>query len=140
MSGFETASGVFALVELSAKVASLCVQYSVDVKHAKNDIIRLRTQVNDLETASANILQLLDGPHSTSLKASQPLRRAIDDGLSELQRLYNSLRPKTARQALSRLGFRSLKWPLQTKEVEKIRQSLRQSTQTMCLALQIDQT
>lgn len=140
MSGFETAGGAFALVELSAKVAAICIKYSLEVKHAKNDIIRLRAQVNDLENAATSVLRVLDGPQGQSLKASQPLRHAIDAGLSELGQLYESLRPKSARQALNRLGFRSLKWPLQAKEVEKLRQSLRQCTETMSLALQIDQT
>jgi hypothetical protein len=127
-------------VELSAKVASLCFQYSKGVKHAKDDIVRLDSQVKDLENASGSIRQLLCGPNGARLEASQQLAGAIHDAQSQLQRLREKLRPQTGRQAMNRLGIRSLKWPFQSKDVDKIVQDLGRCTQTISLALQADQT
>ncbi|RFU81388.1 vegetative incompatibility het-e-1 [Trichoderma arundinaceum] len=140
MEGLGVATSIFSVVELSAKVASLCLQYSKDVKHAKDDILRLRGQISDLENASKTIQELLESPNSAKLKASQQLHVAIHSSQSQLQGLHDSLRPRTARQAMSRLGLRSLKWPFQSKDIDQIVQVLGQNTQTILLALQVDQT
>ncbi len=118
MEGLGVAASIIAVVDLSAKVASLCFQYSKDVKHAKDDIVRLRRQVTDLGHASASVERLLDGPNGARLKASQQLLVAIRDGRSQLQEVQETLRPQTASRAMSRLGLRSLKWPLQSKDIE----------------------
>ncbi|GFP58633.1 hypothetical protein TASIC1_0010044400 [Trichoderma asperellum] len=120
MEGPGVATSIFAVVELSAKVASLCLQYSKDVKHAKDDILRLRGQVTDLENTSRTIQELLESPDSAKLKASRQPRVAILNSQSQLQGLHDNLRPGTARQAISRFGLRSLKWPFKSKDIEKI--------------------
>lgn len=134
------AGSVIAVAERSAKVASLCLQYSKDVKHAKDDIDRVRRHANDLESASLAARQLLDGPNGANLRASQSLQGAIQDGLSHLAGLHGTLSSKTARQVMHRLCVRSLKWPFQSADVEKIMHNLRQCTETISFALQIDQT
>jgi hypothetical protein len=55
MDGFSGAASVIAVVDVSAKVASLCYQYSIEVKHAKDDIERLHQKVNEIK----NILEKL---------------------------------------------------------------------------------
>ncbi|KAF5131542.1 hypothetical protein E5D57_007897 [Metarhizium anisopliae] len=134
------AGSVIAVAELSAKVASLCLQYSKDVKHAKDDIDRVRRHANDLESASLAARQLLDGPNGANLRASQSLQGAIQNSLSHLAGLRGTLSSKTARQVMHRLGVRSLKWPFQSADVENIMHNLRQCTETLSFALQIDQT
>jgi hypothetical protein len=47
MDGVSGAASVITIIDISAKVASLCYQYSVEVKHAKGNIKRLRRKVND---------------------------------------------------------------------------------------------
>ena len=91
------AGSVIAVVELSAKVASLCLQYSKDVKHAKGDILRLRRQVNDLGNVVDSVQQLLDGPGGQRLRSSQNLLVAVQDGRSQLQGLLETLRPTAGR-------------------------------------------
>ena len=134
------AGSVIAVVELSAKVASLCLQYSKDVKHAKGDILRLRRQVNDLGNVVDSVQQLLDGPGGQRLRSSQNLLVAVQDGRSQLQGLLETLRRTAGREAMSRLSLRSLKWPFQSKDAEQIVQDLGRCTQTISLALQVDQT
>ncbi|KAF5120442.1 hypothetical protein E5D57_013796 [Metarhizium anisopliae] len=134
------AGSVIAVAELSAKVASLCLQYSKDVKHAKDDIDQVRRQANDLASASLAARQLLDGTNGANLRVSQSLQGAIQDGLSHLAGLHDTLSSKTARQVMHRLGVRSLKWPFQSADVEMIMHSLRRCKRTISFALQIDQT
>ncbi|KAJ6785991.1 hypothetical protein PWT90_08897 [Aphanocladium album] len=112
-------SSVIAVLDLSAKIAKLCFQYSTEVKDAKESINRLREQATELEIQ---------------------LAWALNNGASQLERVHETLQPKSARQALSRLGLRSLKWPFERKDTERIVDELRKTTQTISLALQIDHT
>ena len=90
------------------------------MKHAKDDIMRLRQQVSDLEHILANVTQLLNGPNGSKLKTSQQLRTAIRNGRLQLEGLHKRLSPKTARQIISQLGLRYLKWPFDSKGTEKM--------------------
>ena len=140
MEGLGVAASVLGVVELSAKVASLCLQYSKAVKHAKDDIFRLHKQVTELESILASVTHLLDSPNGSQLKASQQLRAAVLDAESQLQGLHALLCPNTGRQTMSRWGLRSLTWPLQDKDAEKFMETLGRCTQAISLALQIEQT
>ncbi|KAL3962997.1 hypothetical protein ACCO45_004520 [Purpureocillium lilacinum] len=140
MEGLGIAANVIALVELSAKVTSLCLDYSKAVKNAKNDIARLRREVIALQHAATNVDKLLIGPCGERLKTSQRMRFTVRDSQSHLEAVYERLRPKTAREALTRFGLRALKWPFECKEFEAIVQSLERCTQAVNLALQVDQT
>jgi hypothetical protein len=55
MDGLSGAASVIAVVDISAKVASLCFQYSVAVKDVKADIERLLGKVKDVK----NVLEKL---------------------------------------------------------------------------------
>ncbi|KAH7116445.1 hypothetical protein EDB81DRAFT_819588 [Dactylonectria macrodidyma] len=44
------AISVIAIIDLSAKVATLCLQYSTAVRNAGDDITRLQRRLNDLST------------------------------------------------------------------------------------------
>ncbi|KAJ3494094.1 hypothetical protein NLG97_g4300 [Lecanicillium saksenae] len=140
MEALGAASSVIAVLDLSAKVAKLCFQYSKEVKDAKESISRLREQATELGNITTSLQTLLNGPNGHTLKSSQQLGGALNNGASQLERVHETLQPKSARQALSRLGLRSLKWPFERIETEKLVEGLRQTTQTISLALQIDQT
>lgn len=140
MEGLGIAANVIAIVDLSAKVATLCVDYSKGVKNAKDDIARLRVEVAGLQTAAAGVSELLMGPSGERLKASQQLYNTVRRSESQLQAVYERLRPKSGREALARFGLRAFKWPLQSKEVEEIVLDIGRHAQAMNLALQVDQT
>ncbi|KAF5973809.1 vegetative incompatibility protein het-e-1 [Fusarium bulbicola] len=80
------ASSVIAVVELSAKIFSLCLRYSRDVKNAKGDIERLREEVATFQTTAKELLTLVEGPRGKELKVSQQLTSAIEDGCSRARR------------------------------------------------------
>jgi hypothetical protein len=140
MEGLGAAANVIAVVDLCAKVASFCYQYSLAVKHAKNDITRLQGELKSLRDVLGEVQQLLDGPDSAKLSASQKLLEALKDGFSQLKTLDERLNPGKARKAMSRLGVRALKWPFESKEVDKVINGLEKCKQTVSLALQVDQT
>ena len=140
MDGVGAAASVIAVVELSAKIALLCVQYSLNVKHAKTDIERLRGEVNSVTDLLRRVEQLLQGPDNTQLTTSQKLRDALRDCSLRLTELKTKLDPGKTRKAMSNFGIRALKWPFESKEVEKIINDLERCKQTISLALQVDQT
>ena len=139
MDGLSAATSVVAVVEMSAKVGSLLFQYAKEVKSAGEDIARVQLQVDSLKNASESVQQLLDGPKSAELQASQKLRAALRDSKSQLEGLEQRLRPGKTRKAMSRFGVRALTWPFDSKEMENIIQDLETYAQTISLGLQVDQ-
>ncbi len=75
--GLGVAASAIAVIELSAKVASLCLKYSKAVKNAHSDIFRLETEVINLRTLSEAAKQLLEGPYKENLQATQQLRGTL---------------------------------------------------------------
>ncbi|PNP52690.1 hypothetical protein FNYG_15820 [Fusarium nygamai] len=134
------ASSVIAVVDLSAKVLSLCLQYSREVKNARDDIERLREEVAAFQGTTEKLKALIEEPRGRELKASQQLTFAIEDGHSTLGKLKQQLQPSTGRKAISRFGMRALKWPFESKYVEEAIQKLERCRRNISLALNIDQT
>jgi len=128
------------VVDISAKIASLCFQYSVAVRNAKEDIGRLQRKVNDVKDVLGEVQQLLDGRDKTRLSATNKLLDSFKECFLQLEELKTRLDPGKTRKAMSRFGVRALKWPFTSKEVEKIVASLERYEQTFSLALQADQT
>ncbi|KAF6806307.1 Kinesin light chain 5 [Colletotrichum musicola] len=140
MEGLGVAANVIAVVDLSAKVAALCFQYSKEVAGARGDIQRLRTQVEHLGTAVRGTQRLVEGIKGRSLLISQELVDSIHECIADLERLEKKLDPKPARTMMRRLGLRALKWPFDSKEVDQVLSSLERHEKTILLGLQIDQT
>ena len=59
MEGLEVAASVVAVVEVAVKVAKLCVQYSREVKHAKDDIACLLNEVKTGVSDSPRVYQVV---------------------------------------------------------------------------------
>jgi hypothetical protein len=141
MEGLGTAAAVIAVVELAAKVASLCLKYSSAVKDAARDIDRLRLRIESLIGALEGVHQLLRGPDGVRLEYSQRLRYVLDASYSQLDRLNEKLEdnPDT-NQAMRHIRLRALKWPFKSKDVEKILENLQRNQDTISTFLQFDQT
>ncbi|KAI1821026.1 vegetative incompatibility protein HET-E-1 [Xylaria intraflava] len=136
---FGTAASALAVVELSVKVASLCLQYSKDVTHAREDIERVYKEVCNLKAASEAVDKLLKGANGKELEAARQLLTPLQDSLSRLQELESKLSLGKGRRVMNRLGLRALRWPFERKDVEQAIQDLVRCTQTISLSLQIDQ-
>jgi predicted RNase H-like nuclease (RuvC/YqgF family) len=134
------ASSVIAVVDLSAKVLSLCLQYSREVKRAKDDIERLRKEVADFQVITEEVKALIEGRRGRELKTSQRLASAIEDARSTLEKLAQELQPSTSRKAMRRFGVRALRWPFESRDVEETVQNLADYKGYILLALNVDQT
>ncbi|KAF2679975.1 hypothetical protein K458DRAFT_434634 [Lentithecium fluviatile CBS 122367] len=106
MEGLSGAASVIAVVHISAKVASLCFQYSVAVKRAKGDIERLQRKVNDIKNVLEELQRLLDKQDKSQLSTTPKLKV--------------KLKPSRRNKAMQLFGIRVLTWPLTSEEVEKM--------------------
>jgi septal ring factor EnvC (AmiA/AmiB activator) len=144
MDGLSGAASVIAVVDISAKVASLCFQYSVEVKHAKGDIERLHRKVNDTKNVLEKLQQLLEKQDESQLSTTRKILDSLQRCSKELTELKATLqaklKPSGRRKAMQRFGFQALKWPLTSKEVEKTVRNLESYGSTFSHALQVDQT
>jgi septal ring factor EnvC (AmiA/AmiB activator) len=80
------AASVIAVVDISAKVASLCFQYLVAVKDVKADIERLHRKVTDINNILEKLQQLIDKQEKSQLSTT---RNIVD-----LLRTHDSLWPE----------------------------------------------
>ncbi|KAH8736502.1 hypothetical protein BGZ61DRAFT_411264, partial [Ilyonectria robusta] len=140
MEGLGVVANVIAVVDLSVKVASLCLQYAKDVRNAAADIERLHKEVTNLRRTSQDVQSLLKSPNGKKLEKSRNLDDALGRSLLRLAELKERLKPSTTYKAMSRIGLRALKWPFNRNEVEQLLQEFRRCTQTISLTLQVDQT
>ena len=135
MDGLSAATSVVAVINISAKVATLCFQYSAAVKDAKEDIERLKKKVVDIKGVLEEWEQLLRRSDKTRLPATHKLKDSLNGCFGQLQELEIQLKPGKTRKAMSRLGGRALKWPFKSKEIEKIIATLVKHEQTFFLSL-----
>ena len=140
MDGLSGAASVLAVIDVSAKITSLCFQYSIAVKNAKKDIGHLQRKVSDVKDVFGQVMQLLDGRDKTQLLATHNLSDCLKECLLQLEELKTQLEPGKTRKAMSRFGVRALQWPFTSKEVEILVARLERYQQTYTLALQADQT
>lgn len=134
------AASVIAVVELSAKVASLCFEYHANVKNARDDITRLQREADGLKATLEQVQSLLNGPNGAKLETSRTLRNGVEDCFSQLDDLEKKLEPGRKHKMIRRFGWRALKWPFKNKEVEGIVKDLGRYKEMISLGLQVDQT
>lgn len=140
MESLGAAASVIAVVNLSAKIATLCFQYSASVANARSDIARLYEQVKILDTTFQSASRLLEAPNSGLLSASRQLVDQLRACEGELERLRAKLELGTARKAMRRVGLRALKWPFSSKDTDSIVATLGRYQQNIAVSLQVDQT
>lgn len=144
MDGLGAAASLIAVVELAARVVSLCLEYSSAVKNARSDIERLRQHTDGLKTNLEGAQKLLQGSHGARLETSQKLHEALNNTHSQLGDIVTKLEAKlpTGRKerAMRRVGLRALKWPFESKDVDKIVANLQRERDSFSAALLVDQT
>ncbi|RBQ76957.1 hypothetical protein FVER14953_12333 [Fusarium verticillioides] len=134
------AASIIAIVELSAKVGKLCVQYSAAVGNARADITRLQSRLKDLNLCLEATKRPLEDPKKSKLATSQSLVDSLNVCKRELSEVQDRLDPGSARRAMRRFGLRALKWPFDSKEINTVVFNLEHYKQTITLCLQVDQT
>jgi hypothetical protein len=139
MAGLSGAASVIAVIDMSAKITSLCFQYSIAIRDAKKDIERVQRKVGDITRVLEKAKELLDGRDKARLPATHTLFASLKECLQELEDLKTELEPGKTRKAMTRFGVRALKWPFTSKQVEKIVSRLEGYEQTFTLVYQVDQ-
>ena len=84
MDGLSAGASVIAVIDISAKVATLCFQYSAAVKDAIKDIQRLQKKVEDIRDILRELKRLLDRPDKTRLSATDKLVASLEECLRRL--------------------------------------------------------
>ncbi|KAF3927833.1 hypothetical protein ABW20_dc0102572 [Dactylellina cionopaga] len=134
------AASIATFVDLSVKVASLCISYAKDVKGARDEIARLQTKVEGLEKVARDIQQQLDNDEGRALLTSNKLKQAVLDCYTQIESVQKRLGPSNGRKIIRSFGVRALKWPFESGEVDKIIADLEKCNTNISLALQVDQT
>uniref|UniRef100_A0A8H7K8B0 Nephrocystin 3-like N-terminal domain-containing protein n=1 Tax=Bionectria ochroleuca TaxID=29856 RepID=A0A8H7K8B0_BIOOC len=133
------AANVIAVVDLSAKISSLCVQYGREVKNAAADIERLRKEIASLQGVTKAVQDLLNGTDGKKLDKSQ-LETYLNECVLLLKNIELKLTPRTARKLIGKMGFTTLKWPFQSKEVDDLVRQFSKFVQAIAHTLQVEQT
>jgi len=116
MDGLAAAASITAIVDISAKIASLCFQYSVAVRDAE-DIEHLGKAVANVKNVLEEVQLLLDGQDKTQLSATHKLSDSLKDCHQQLQGLKTQLEPGKAREAMHQVGLRAQGIALAQKEL-----------------------
>lgn len=141
MDGLSAAASVIAVIQISAQVFDLCRTYYLNVKDARKDIQRLQNEITSLQDVLVNVVDLANAPESTSLKTLNLVKK--DDGplnscRLELTALLTKLDPGESTSKV-KLALRSLKWPLQSREIDKALLAIGRYKASFVLALSTDQ-
>ena len=140
MDGLSGAAGIIAVIDVSAKIISLCSQYSIAVRNSRKDIDRLQKKVTNIKDVFGQVEQLLNGQNKMMLSTTHNLSDSLKECLRHLEELETQLKPSKTHKTMSRFGIRALKWPFTSKEVENCIASLESYEQIYTLALLADQT
>jgi hypothetical protein len=140
MAGIGEAASVIAAIDLSARVASLCFQYSRQVAGAKEEITSLQNELISLQNVLEQLKNVLSRPNGAKLSALPGIKRALDAIENQLRELDNKLDIGKSRNPLRRYGLRAIKWPFESKTVEKTVARLEHHKSAITLALQVDST
>lgn len=134
------AASVIAVVDIIAKVITLCSKYYSDVKDAKADIERLQNEVASLQNVLDQTRALSDKTQAKKLLAcDQALKQQEQQLVGHFKQLENELDPGNRKKTMHRLGLRALQWPLARQEVDTSLKILERFKSTITMALATDQ-
>lgn len=133
------AASIIAVVDLSAKITSQCFQYLQEVHGAKEEITTLQEELGNLQDVLKKLKNFPSQPGGTKLSDSPGIKGALAAIRTQLQELDNKLDIKKSHNPLKRYGVQTLKWPFESKKVEKIITHLESQKSAITLALQVDQ-
>lgn len=133
------AASVITVVQITGQILGLCQTYYTAVKSAREDIQRLRDELQALNFVLTKLADILDEPETSQSLALQDLsngtfRQCQDD----LQGILTTLDNAQGHSKMSALSLRSLKWPLKSKEVDKAVSIVERYKSTFTLAVNAD--
>lgn len=148
MEALGSAASIVSIIQITGSVIKICRGYVGEVKDAKEDIQYLVKVVEDFQVVLRKLHSLLDGENGQKLPVTQVLSRTILECQRDLERLTKKLhaaRPKEKNlgnrkrdKVVSYFDWRSIKWPFERKEVEKIVTRIEKYKRVFLTALQLD--
>ncbi|KAH7378562.1 hypothetical protein BKA64DRAFT_648569 [Cadophora sp. MPI-SDFR-AT-0126] len=144
MDGLSTAASVIAVIQIAGQVflsRNLCRTYYLDVKEARKDIQRLRDEVTSLQDVLTDVADLADAVNSAGPSILGLLNQPngpVQLCQKDLAGLAAKLEPGHGKYKMKQFGYRALKWPFNSKEVEKLLTTIGRHKATFNLALTTD--
>ncbi|KAJ9302280.1 hypothetical protein DTO271G3_1146 [Paecilomyces variotii] len=148
MEALGSAASVIAVIQVTGSVIKICWGYIGEAKDAKEDIQYLVKVIEDFQTVLEKMHSLLDVQNGQKIPVTQALSRTISECRRDLEKLGKKLdagRPKEKNdenrkrdKVIRYLGWRSIKWPFERKEVEKIVGRIERYKRVFLAALQLD--
>jgi hypothetical protein len=144
MDPLSAAASIIAVVQISGKVFQLCQTYYLEVKEARKDIQRLRGELTFLQDVLANVADLAAEDQDSANASTLGLLNQPDGPLQQCQRDLEGLVAKLdpgdekdgARKGkMKQFGWRALKWPFSSKDVDKLLTTIGRHKATFNLAL-----
>ncbi|MCJ1422935.1 hypothetical protein MMC29_000815 [Sticta canariensis] len=142
MEAVAAAASIVGVLEISLKVLSLTVEYSTQVKSAKEDISRFRLELEAFIQVVRSLHELSQNPEASKLVTFNSIARSgsIQQCELDLKNLQTKLKPSKGERAMSRYGVRALKWPFESKELHNLLVALERYKSTFSTALNADQS
>ncbi|KAL4796552.1 WD40-repeat-containing domain protein [Aspergillus venezuelensis] len=132
-------TSVVALIEMSEYIVKTCEHYITRVRKAREEITRLLQEVKSLSRVLNSLKELVEGPNGEKLSITRTLLSDLESCSSVLKDIEAKIRPDETKNPMRRWGWRALKWPLKSQEVEKSVNDLEKFKTTFSLALEADQ-
>ena len=152
MEGLGLAASIVAVLQITNSVVSLCHDYSAAVQGASWELPQIRAEVENLR----NVLQKLEplakqaefadpstGTRLPTLDMLRGPRGLLQKCLDELQSLEKRLRFPSWNNKFGpkkRAVIQALRWPLKEAETKQTLQNIGRFTETLSLAITMDQT
>ena len=142
MEPLSATASVVAVIQIAQQVFNLCQKYYTGVKDARKDIQRLRNEVISLQDVLTSIADIADEPGAASLTTLNLLSQAdgpLDQCKVDLTLLVAKLDPGDGPTTMRRAGLRALRWPFNSKDVDKAIAGTERYKSVLALALNADQ-
>jgi hypothetical protein len=142
MDGLSVAASIIAVIQISGQVIDLCHTYYSEVKEARTDIQRLRDEMTSLRDVLSKLADLAKAFGSTELsifgllnQPDGPVQQCLTDSIA----LVAKLNPGPGKDKMRQFGWRALRWPFSSKDVDKAITAIGRHKSTFNLALTADQ-
>jgi hypothetical protein len=136
MDGISAAASIIAVIQLTASVAETLKDYYEAVRDARRDIQRLYHSINSLEVV-LRAIQALDIRYEDFSKVLKDVNGPLQSTLYEMKSIQKKLGPSTVFNTTASKFFKSLTWPFQKGDVEKILVVIERNKSTLALAFSI---
>lgn len=139
MDGLSTAASIIAVIGLTAKIPSTCLEYGRNVKNAKTDIIRLHSELRNLEDILKGAKKLCEDPPTSNFGLlNKPLHNCFVDCTKGLSKLFAKLEPGNRNKWAAKIRLRALKWPFESKQIDQNIRRIAGHQETITLAFHIN--